>query len=56
MAYRRTFPMAFALLSAATLAGNWNGLQCCVRRAFNEATTWNNRGYRGNGEHTDGFR
>jgi hypothetical protein len=26
MAYRRTFPMAFALLSAATLAGNWNGL------------------------------
>ena len=56
MASRRTFLMAFALLSAATLAGNWNGLQCCVRRAFNEATTWNNRGYRGNGEHTDGFR
>lgn len=46
----------FALLFAATLAGNWNGASELVGRAVKDSEGWNGRGYRANGENTDAFR
>ena len=54
---RRPSPACvFALLFAATLAGNWGGMREFAERAAQDAAEWKGRGYRGNGEHADAFR
>lgn len=45
-----------ALFFAATLAGNWTSVRDSAIRAARDWTSWSDRGYRGNGEHTDAYR
>ena len=54
---RRHAPaIVFSFLFAATLAGNWSGLQKFADRAVQDAVIMCVRGYCGNGEHADAFR
>ena len=56
-AARRHAPaIVFSFLFAATLAGNWSGLQKFADRAVQDAVIMCVRGYCGNGEHADAFR